>query len=255
MNKQQEAAVARRLDLIVKGQTNALATAQIFTAMSGGERFEKNLVRSVFTSDLGLRPAKGNPGFNFNYEKKFDGATLIMSNHNKTITTGAANYARGELLFDLGAAVQAESTDVDGYPEYSCWDIQMEFKANQKFAMIPFLTLLENGESLASVDSDLENVVSIFDSMNGAGENLVSFGPVYQSLIIGDGDDYILRFGLDLQQAANLYSNHYQKKELEEENPLVLQLGVILRSQAVATAHTGKGNVVRAFHIKSRSWS
>jgi len=232
----------------------AAIVAATYSAMQGGDKFDKDLITSIFTSDLGMRPMKDNPGFQINSILKFDGAVPIMSNHNKTLTTGAANYARGELLFDLGAQVQAESTDTDGYPVYSCWTIQQVYKANCMFCMIPFLALLENGESLASVDTDLENISSIYDAMNGNQENLVSFGPVYQSHVLGDGDEYILNFGLDLNQAANLYSNHYQRKELDEQTALVLQLGIILRSQAVATSHVGKGNVVRAYHIKPRSF-
>jgi hypothetical protein len=220
-----------------------------------GEDYKASLAPKVFMNgELGLRPTPDNPGFLLNALQKFDGATAVLNAQNANITTGAASINRTQQVTDISSVVSSLPTELDGYPRFVGYFMTQQWTATTPFAVMPFLVLLENGESYTAQDSNNTNpVTAITAGMAAGSERIIQYGPLLISNLLANATTYSIKLSLDLTDACNRYSKHYQKKEFEEENPLVFILGVMLIGTA-NTLHTGKGWAYYAYHNKERSW-
>jgi hypothetical protein len=183
---------------------------------------------------------ESNPLFLFNEYKNLQGATLNVYNGSSSHATAAGNVFRTQLVKDLGTEIAALFTSDDTMPIFLERRIYYDFQSDTQFLVIPFIVLLENGETVSAYDYNATNGVAaaISGSLPAQTRNIV-YGPVVKSHMIRDNGAnlHICRTGLNFRSLANLYVKHYREYLMTEDSPFVLQLGITVQSVASKTIY------------------
>lgn len=191
--------------------------------------------RPIFSSEsLGIN---ANPTYLFNGFKALNGASLELFQGQSSFAVAAANVWRIESFSVLSTTVANAFTSNDTMPWYKYQNFYMEMDSDNYFMAIPFLVLLENGESISSVNANTNNVdTAVKTALPAQTRNLI-YGPVVKSTRFRDNgaDRFRAKMGVSLAQFMNFYARHYRESLLKEQNALVLALGLAIAGVATKT--------------------
>jgi hypothetical protein len=132
------------------------------------------------------------------------------------------------------------------------YNMSIDIQSANKFLCMPFLTLLENGETLVNVDSTSDNFCTIAEAQTPACDHITAYGPIYRGRLGVDEDEFTSTIDIDLTTFANQYAEHYAECELRETSPLVLQFGIIFLGVAAQT-FSADGFLCKVWHTRPRT--
>lgn len=194
----------------------------------------KSAARATFMYKSGLPVTEGNPTLLLNDMKDAEGSEIGVACGTQTISIAAANTQRVILDNDLGANVAAKFTGNDLIPAFVDYKEIHYFYSATQFCVVPFVVLLENGETLTAANYAAASVVSAIQSALPAQTRNIVYGPMGVARQNADtaGVKYTCSLTVNLRGFANAYSQHYRKFSMEERSPLVLQIGLCFIGQA-----------------------
>lgn len=194
--------------------------------------------QTVFTGHL-LKAMAPNPGFDYNELQRMYGAVVAMVQvADTTWTIAAVNTCRAQLLGTLSSLIAGYFTDNDRKPKFENFDYYLHFESANNFVVQGFVSILENGETIAATDGNTDNLTSVIDTATGSETKIVYYGPIHvaQKFRENNADRYQVNdFGFNLADIVNSYANHYQDALLNEEDALVLCIGAVIHG-ATGTA-------------------
>lgn len=184
-------------------------------------------------------PAMGATAAQFNDLQNAEGAYFgINTPTSTTVTVAAGNTKRIQYLYDLGSTVNTLNAALDdSMAKYSSNIIRLDFHSTVPSSVQPWIVWMENGESPTASDYNGDDVYSATEAALGAQDHVTEWGPLVVGNYIRDAGSPLWTGSIEWELAPilNAYSAHSCKKELEEENPLALFLGVTVCSQPAGT--------------------
>lgn len=163
----------------------------------------------------------------FNGIRNMSGAAVDFSNNSGTLTIAAGNLMRTQQITDVGTIVSTLSTSNDTLPLFSAMRSYMDFDSASQFFIAPFVVVMENGESITASDYNGNNIgAAVLATLTG--DRSLYFGPAIRSQMYDANGTirYRAKLNLDYSFLANAFSAHYARMKLEEEDPLVCQIGL-----------------------------
>lgn len=221
----------------------------------GGKEVQKKIdpSNSVFKWFKGKKfsTSNRNPGTSLNYYKNLLGSTMDVVVGSGTIAIAAANVARTAVYLSPDSVMAGLVTNTQT-PVLDDWRTTWNFYSTDPFVVVPFLALMENGDSYTSSDVNNSNINTVIETGFPAQNHVCLLGDMSESRVIHDaGQKYACSVTLEITAWANLYMKHLDKKNLEEENPLVFKQGwavVGKASQSVSYTTTA----VSAYHMEPK---
>lgn len=163
----------------------------------------------------------------------------IIEQVSASITPTAGKQTRVQRMYDLGARVAALYTP-ENAKNYAFtkarWN--MNIHSTTDFVVIPFVVLLENGETIADTeDADEVYFESIVDTAC-PGKNIILFGKEIISKGYYDSGTYRTQAkgSMNIAEFLNRYSKEYSLDLLNEENPQALEAGWFIQEETANTA-------------------
>lgn len=178
-----------------------------------------------------------NPTMLWNHIRAYDGAVITVVESNTATTLSASQYTRAILWTSLDSIVSAKITD--NTPETVTFLRLQEttyMTASNHFVVIPFVALLENGQTITTTESTSGEMDSLVASACGAGTRIIFFGPAISSRPYYDsGVKFRATLNLNLDEYANLYARHIEQFQIESKPSSILALKVGMVFCAVPT--------------------
>jgi hypothetical protein len=224
----------------------------------------KNIFLSLTKSPSGIyengTPAIFKPGLrsispsltaDFNDIKALKDSLLEVSHTSGNFTIAAVNTMRIEELLDLGSDVSGKSTDQYSIPDFRKYVVQMSFESALNFAVIPFVVLMENGETITSTNYNGVAVsTAIGNAIGNQAVNLV-YGETafsrFNTVQATESAKHTCTLGIDVTPFVNAYALHYRNRLLTEQQAQVLKIGVVVVGIAAQVVYYFK-TIAEAWH-------
>jgi hypothetical protein len=159
-----------------------------------------------------------------------------------SITIQAGNYIRVSHVNSLYSLWSTLNTENDQEPHVDMYKINWDLYSSSQFVLYPFLLLTENGDSITTTDVSDGNIFAAINNAAGASDHaMVPLGsivsrPDYRS---ASTHYYQAKWESDLTGILQDYFKHCNRKEIQEENPLYLHIGVAVRAAPGAVVNFG----------------
>lgn len=167
-----------------------------------------------------------------------EGHANYTESTNTSISTAAANYHRVVHLNSMYLVWTTFNSEENSVPMIQLATYTFQFFSADMFIAYPFFALCENGDSITSTDSDSYDFRVAIDAAMPASDYAIrpiaalrgKFGPANGSTMY-----YTVDYTLDFTEILKEYFAHCNRKEIQEEDPLYLHLGLCIRAEASKT--------------------
>jgi hypothetical protein len=173
-----------------------------------------------------------------------EGGEPILYTGSTTISIAAGNTKRVLDYHAISANVISKSSSDITVPMWNVYRRYLFCESASPFVITPVLCVMENGETVTNSDYNGNDMNTAIQAALGAEDIAFAMLPSIQGIPNGDNSLFRCQFNVDLTRAANLYSQYFQQKEIEEQTAKVFELVL------VASGSAGQSITVESTHCE-----
>lgn len=171
---------------------------------------------------------KRNPAYVFQQLRNQQGLQMVDMKAQSSFAIAAGMNQRSQSVIDVDTDVTACFISSKTYPIIDQLLYGWDLYSVKPFDIMPWVLTSESGTSYTAQNGATYNTGTTFEAGLPASTNAYAFGPIKQARKYPTGELYHCSLSMELTQLANLFSEHYSQKLMDNSEVQILKVGVLL---------------------------